>query len=258
KLAQFEHNGGTLITFINAEQLLEKLSKTTTRDITLNPPNNDLRFIHIQKEGLDFYLLVNEGEETIKGELQFQIKGAVEYWDPWSGEREPCPAKETPDGTSIELTLGYRESRILVFDQDGFFLPTTLSVKSKRPIPLETTWTVQTEDSQSVKVPALTDWAQCKGFELFTGTLVYRANIEIPQDAEEVSIDLGQVGDIAEVFLNGESKGVRMWAPYRFDLEKTVALAPHQLEVRITNSMANEYNGAQMPSGLMGPVELLV
>jgi hypothetical protein len=31
----------------------------------------------------------------------------------------------------------------------------------------------------------------------------------------------------------------------------------HQLELRITNSMANAYEGVQSPSGLIGPVNLI-
>jgi len=257
KLKQFQKDGGDIIHFANPEQLLEKLSSTNTPDIILEPSHNDLRFIHIQKEGLDFYLLINEGENQIEGNLKLQIKGSLEYWNPLTGEREPCPAQESEDGILVHLKLGHRESRLLVVDPNSFFYPITPEKKSRKPLPLKTTWTVQTEDYHPVNIPAPADWAQCKGFELFTGTLVYRASIEVPSEVTNASIDLGQVGDIAEVFLNGESKGVRMWAPYCFHLGNELQAGPLQLEIRITNSMANEYNGAQMPSGLIGPVELL-
>jgi hypothetical protein len=55
---------------------------------------------------------------------------------------------------------------------------------------------------------------------------------------------------------SGQSLGVRMWAPYRFSLGKQPG-GEHQLELRITNSMANAYEGVQSPSGLIGPVNLI-
>ncbi len=258
KLSQFEKNGGNIIQFIDPEQLLEKLSSTISPDVTLEPSHNDLRFIHMQKEGFDFYLLVNEGENQIEGNLKIQIRGSLEYWNPLTGEREPCPAQETEDGILIHLKLGHRESRILVVDPNSFFYPIIPQEESRKSLPLKTTWTVQTENGEPIDVPAPANWAQCRGFELFTGTLVYRTAIEVPTEATNVSLDLGQVGDIAEVFVDGESKGVRMWSPYHFDLGSETISGLHQLEVRVTNSMANEYNGAQMPSGLIGPVELIL
>ena len=56
--------------------------------------------------------------------------------------------------------------------------------------------------------------------------------------------------------LDGERVGVRMWSPYVFDLTHLDARV-HQFEVRVTHSMANEYEGAQRPSGMMGPVRII-
>ena len=44
---------------------------------------------------------------------------------------------------------------------------------------------------------------------------------------------------------------------YRVPLAGPVAAGRHSLEVRVTNSMANAYEGAQFPSGLIGPVQLV-
>ena len=258
KLVQFQEEGGTVINYEGETHLLETLGAALTRDIGLEPSNRDLRFIHIQKEGLHLYLLVNEGDNPIEGDLTIHEKGGVELWNPWNGERESCTAGETPDGLSVRLALGHRESLVLVIDPDGTFIPpAALPEPVNTAVPLDETWTVYTEDNKPVELPALTDWAQHKGLELFSGTLVYRVSLRPPPGCDDLSIDLGQVGDIAEVFLDGESRGVRMWAPYCFHLGKRFTSGSLQLEVRITNSMANEYNGAQMPSGLIGPVRLL-
>jgi hypothetical protein len=79
--------------------------------------------------------------------------------------------------------------------------------------------------------------------------------VDLP--AAGVGLDLGAVGDLAEVLLDGQPCGVRLWAPYRLDLGPAIQPGVHDLEVRVTNSMANAFEGAQLPSGLMGPVHLL-
>jgi hypothetical protein len=119
--------------------------------------------------------------------------------------------------------------------------------------PLDLTWTVYDANGDVVPVPAPGDWAHAAGWELFTGTLVYRADwwVEVPSPRV---LDLGQVGDIAEVWLDGLRLGACLWAPYRWALPQSLATGPHALEVRVTNSMANEYEGLQLPSGLIGPV----
>ena len=110
----------------------------------------------------------------------------------------------------------------------------------------------------AVAVPAPDDWARQPGSELFSGTLRYRTELMLPAPAAEAWLDLGRVGDSAAVFLDGRQVGVRMWAPYRVCLGRDLAPGTHRLEVRVTNSMANEYEGSQRPSGLLGPVGLVV
>ena len=107
------------------------------------------------------------------------------------------------------------------------------------------------------RVLSLGDWSRHAGLELFSGTLCYRAELEVPDAEAEFGIDLGAVGDIAEVIVDGTSAGARMWAPYEILLPPAAA-GRHRIEIRVTNSMANEYEGAQCPSGLMGPVQLIL
>lgn len=114
------------------------------------------------------------------------------------------------------------------------------------------------EDSEPIRGLGLGDWSRHPGLELFSGALRYRTGFDLPSAADRLELDLGGVGDIAEALLDDEPAGVRMWAPYRIPLAGPVAAGRHTLEVRITNSMANAYEGAQLPSGLMGPVRLIL
>jgi hypothetical protein len=74
------------------------------------------------------------------------------------------------------------------------------------------------------------------------------------QAKQQLFLDLGQVGDIAEVALNDASVGRRAWAPYLLPLGQLCRAGDNQLDVWVTNSMANRLEGLQLPSGLIGPV----
>lgn len=168
-------------------------------------------------------------------------------------------AEANGDGLRVMLDLERRKSVVMAVDtRVPFVSPPTPPRLAEERIPLDLRWEVRDLRGTAVAVMGSGDWAQQPGLELFTGTLCYRAELALPATATEVWLDLGQIGDIAEVLLDGQSVGVRMWAPYRVRLGNHLAPGTYRLEVRVTNSMANEYEGSQGPSGLIGPVALVM
>ena len=66
--------------------------------------------------------------------------------------------------------------------------------------------------------------------------------------------------------MNGQSAGIRGWAPYRFDISSLVKAGPNELEITVANALANHYDAGtpgvhvyewQTESGLFGPVRIL-
>ena len=256
RLESFEEGGGEVIHFERGMDLPTRLDATLERDLKLTPGHEDLRFIHYRREGLDTYYLVNEGNEEISGELALGVDGQIECWNPLTSEREALQSRSIGKGLVVDLRLPRRESLVLAVDPAVAFTPTGLPSFAKERIELDLNWKVHDLEGAEVEVPGLADWAQCRGRKLFSGTLSYKTELAIEAPADEIFLDLGRVGDIAEVLLDDKSVGERMWAPYSFSLGRLLAEDTHRLEVRVTNSMANAYEGAQCPSGLMGPVSL--
>ena len=76
----------------------------------------------------------------------------------------------------------------------------------------------------------------------FSGSLRYRTSLEWPAaPGERIFLDLGEVFYSAELFVNGVSCGRRAWAPYRFEITPAVQSLRQELEVRVTNTPANEW-----------------
>ena len=69
-----------------------------------------------------------------------------------------------------------------------------------------------------------------------------------------VALDLGQVGNIAEVELNGQPVGVAGMAPHRLDVTHAARVGKNKLVVQVTNTLINYVTGLQAPPQV--PVEL--
>ena len=111
----------------------------------------------------------------------------------------------------------------------------------------------------------LGDWSQY-ALESYSGGAVYkkRFSLESEQLQGEVVVDLGAVNTTAEVAVNGQSVGVRLARPYRYDITGQVHEGENDLEVTVYNTLANYFSTGpydsefvfpgQTVSGLLGPV----
>lgn len=139
--------------------------------------------------------------------------------------------------------------------------------------------------------PKLISWTddEEEGVKYFSGTATYRTEIDISPELlsanNELFIDLGKVGEIADVSLNGKHLGILWKPPYRIEIAGAAQEGKNELTVEITNLWENRLAGdlllppnkkfcktnqrpptsdagegrmyKAVPSGLMGPVKLI-
>jgi len=114
------------------------------------------------------------------------------------------------------------------------------------------------------------DWADNDALKGFSGEAVYTAKFDWAGEGE-YAIDLGKVGDYAEIVLNGVELGAVGAAPFMKDISKALVKGENVLEVRVTNTLRNvlvaadAFKGGRMMgpgprelamSGICGPVEI--
>jgi hypothetical protein len=120
------------------------------------------------------------------------------------------------------------------------------------------------------------------GIKYFSGTATYRKTFTIDVDKlknTEVYLDLGNVQELSEVFLNDKALGILWMPPFRTNITNALKAGENVLEVRITNLWPNRLIGDQLLpsekrftktnirkfhkdyplriSGLLGPVKLV-
>ncbi|MBO5316771.1 MAG: hypothetical protein J6B48_10135 [Clostridia bacterium] len=87
----------------------------------------------------------------------------------------------------------------------------------------------------------LGDWRGLVG-ESFYGTGIYSIEFDRPENmGEKLTLDLGKVNYTAEVYINGERIGNLIMPPYSLTLPADILCDKNILEIRVTNSAANEY-----------------
>lgn len=95
----------------------------------------------------------------------------------------------------------------------------------------------------------LMSWTESSepGVKYFSGTATYVKEIDIPADLAdkntELYLDLGQVKNIAQVYLNGQDLGVLWKPPFRVNITAVARPGKNQLEVKVTNMWPNRLIG---------------
>ena len=254
------------------------------------PPEKagDIDWIHRTTGTNEIYFVSNQGGEAVAFTAVFRQTdaGAVALWDAVTGRRTRLAV--TGDGRTVRARLALPPfgSAFVVFGPGGGPAP-------ERPSPtpagtLEGPWRVRFDPAwggpREVQTwPALVDWTTRPeaGIRFYSGTAVYRTTFDAPADwtaGWAVRLDLGKVGVLAEVAVNGRELGIAWTAPFALPVGTVLKAKGNELEVRVTNLWPNRLirdaglpererltrtnlnpykpGDALLPSGLFGPVTL--
>lgn len=233
---------GNIISEDSVNNLTECLEKT----VSITPHSSSLRVSCVKKDGEYFYLVVNEGEEEIKGTLSFNCCGDFKIFDPWTGVfcDDECVSLERRKSLVICAGDSLSEKAEIKIGEEKY--------TCIREIALDD-WFVGGE-----KV-ALGSWTENEKNRDYFGTMKYETEFELSlNDSEKAVLDLGNVGEQAELCVNGVNAGVRLWAPYTFELTPYIKDGKNRICVSVSNSIANKYSCDRQPSGLLGEVKIKI
>ncbi len=78
------------------------------------------------------------------------------------------------------------------------------------------------------------------GLHRFTGYVDYETTFAVENSMSKVTLDLGSVLYMAEVWINGENAGSRLWKPFTFDISDYVKEGENHIRIRVGNLVHNE------------------
>ena len=239
--------------------LKDRLRAAGAPVVDAEPATPDLRAVVLARGA--GYVFFHEGETPIRTRLRLpSLPDDACWWDPFTDARH---AVERDERGRVLLELERRSTLALVPAAGHAVSPARPT--SGRAVEV-TGWRGTVErvvgglaaDARDAVVPAdleLGDWSRRPALRRLSGSVRYTAEVDVPDGAAAVRLDLGGVGEAATVRVDGAVVGHALSAPYVVDLG---ALAPGRrtLDVLVSNSAANWYEGDRRPSGLLGPVTL--
>lgn len=255
---------------LNKQQhdLLASLEKVTPPDFALagRVQSDGLTFIHKQINDLDIYFVTNLQPNRIVTDVSFRVTGKTpQRWDALSGKTgQTIPGFRTDvNGTILPLEMEPWESVFFLFTP-GLTAAEAVKVNSKLPLPfpIAGVWEMKLEgcgfEMFETKLGTLSSWTDASRTRHFSGTGSYEtefilSNDQVNSDGQMI-LDLGKVGDVAEVELNGKAIGVAWMMPYRLNISNAAIAGKNKLVVKVTNQLVNYVSGLTEAPDV--PVEL--
>jgi hypothetical protein len=214
-----------------------------------------------------------------------------QLWRPESGTTEALSFRIEGHHTIVPLTLRPGDAVFIVFSGPPPLVPSAhappprIETLATLPGPWEVSFPSGWGAPGRTRFDRLQQWNRTDdpGIRYFSGTATYsRTFIVPPQWLSRLGVlrlDLGDVREVAEVRVNGESLGIVWNPPYQVDLHAVLHPGRNQLEVKVANLWVNRLIGDAQPtaaprytstalptyrpdaplrpSGLLGPVTIL-
>ncbi|GGF09503.1 glycosyl hydrolase [Hymenobacter cavernae] len=264
-----------------------------TPDVTCSRPlGSEVPWIHRRVGDADVYYVVNRSDSTQDLKAQFRVSGKdVALWHPATGQTEPAGYTISGGQTTVPLHLKERETVFVVFNH-----ATSATARAATPVPTESTlltvagpWRVTFAPKLGAPAeatfPQLASWTDNAdaGIKYFSGTATYHKTLEASKKwfhtGRKIMLDLGSVGDIAEVTVNGQKVDLLWQAPFQADVTNLLKPGKNQVEIQVTNEWTNRLIGDKLAgpdkkvldsytapfggqyqlgrSGLLGPVRIM-
>ena len=204
----------------------------------------------------DIFFVINP-EDSAKRTYSFPIKDRVpELWDAYRGSiSSPAKWYQEGDSTFVDLELVKDGSMFVVFPsrKGNYEVRPAKVVASSEETVVGGSWKVTFKPKLDKEFhrtfKRLEDWSsqEDESVKYFSGTAVYANTVTVrPNDLTSgrgVSLDLGELNDIAELEVNGVKVGV-LWAPpYKADITPYVHAGRNQIRISVANNWANRLIG---------------
>lgn len=231
--------------------------KQVAKDLEYTRPNFDtkLNWIHRRAGDTDFYFISNQRDQPENVRIRFRVSGKKpERWNPVNGQIEPVSYEMDGEFTTVSLTLETKEAVFIVFgkptDETSFNVPDKeIQIVQKLEGPWQIEFMPDLGAPGQVQLDKLASWPQHpdEGVKYYSGTATYNKSFNLSdgalgQDAS-LLLNLGQVGDLAEVFVNGQRMDLLWKPPYRTNITDALVPGENRLEIKVTNQWNNRIQG---------------
>ena len=249
-----------------------------------------IAWTHRRGDGFDIYFVSNQKDSAQVVNLFLRVSGKIpEIFDPVTGSIQQAKSWKIDDGrTELPIFLDRNASVFVVLQQSTKLTESNTGknwIELKAIQTIEGPWTVQFDPAvggpkQPVTFSSLSDWSvnADSSIRYYSGTASYnqKFNYHLAEKNKKVWLNVGEVKNLAEVFVNGASCGVVWTPPYRVDISRALKEGENTIRIDVINTWNNRMVGDSrlspdkrvtntvypfkwdtkplLPAGLLGPV----
>ena len=260
-----EKETDTLFENVTLDNLTGYMSDNKYYDVRADYNGIFLRYYHYTRDNSHIYMFSNEDiNNTIHTKLRLSAFSGGKYIE-YDAFENTAAVKESNE--EIELKLMPYHSVLLVFGDvaydeiPGFKEKKILSEVEYTPVFRISTAEQNSEEYKEYKTTDKLFNITGRGeMPHFSGHIKYEGELEI--GSGKFLLDLGAVGEVAELYINEKLVGEKLFPPYCFDISDFITNGMNNITVIVSNHKGYyERDGFSKfllfePSGLLGPVKL--
>ena len=207
-------------------------------------PDSHVMFLHRRLSDGDAYFLSNRIDRAETIEASFRVSGLKpQLWDPATGLYRDASYRIVSGRTQVTVPLDRFGSVFVVF-RGAVSQPshTEPAVRTQTIAQLSGPWQVAFQTDRGAPAtatfPQLADFRDNSdpGIRFFSGIATYSKDVDLSAQtigSGKIWLDLGQVDDLAEVWVNGKLAGTAWKPPYKVDITRSPARPqPYRDQVR--------------------------
>ena len=219
-----------------------------------------LRFYHLSSDEKEIYLFHNDDlRGDVDAYLTLPQSGSFLAYEPWDNK---CYRGETKGG-KLHLRLEKSNMLFVIFGEeiDGD-LPLIGFERERKALELCFDISIRAEGEEDFRPlcssSKLFDISSLDGLFDFCGEVCYKTKIS--SNKEFSVLDLGEVGEIASVWLNGVHLGDRINSPYKFSMKPSLHGGDNDLKIIVKSNLAHRRCDSLSkfvqipPTGILGDI----
>ena len=278
---------GAVVCDLRKENLSEAL--TALKPDFSTDDMRDLRYVHRTTTEGEIYWVNNRQDKARSIDAIFRVSGLKPtLWHPETGQQEAVSYEIKDDYTIVHLDLEADDAVFVVFAGKAESAKVTQPKQLRTLLRhVDTPWTVNFDETwggpKQTTFNSLISYTNSddEGIRYYSGTAFYHNTVQISETELQqgrLVLDLGRVGCMAEVVINGQNIGTAWRSPYTLDVTEALKAGKNELEIRVVNQWVNRIIGdlqpnctkkytytpqpfyradsELLPAGLMGPVDV--
>lgn len=248
----------------------------------------------------ELYFVANQADAPVHVDADLRVGGReAELWHAEDGRIEPASYHEQDGRGVVPLELGPYQSVFVLLRKPTAHAERMVRAASLTPLAtLDGGWDLAFQPDRgappALHLDTLASWTEQPdpGVRYYSGTVTYSKRFEADAQwlapGRRLLLDLGEVHELARVWLNGVELGTAWLPPYRVELGAALRPGANELRIEVANTWVNRLIGdlqpdtpkayafstfnlymphlvklpysresPLLPSGLLGPVQLL-